>query len=247
LDLDSSLQNRTALITGASRGVGAVISRLLAERGIDTAINFRSKRTRAELVANEVRALGRKACLVQADLTDTAGVRRMMGEIGAAFGKLDILVLNASGGLEKDKPESYAMDLNLRAQLDTLDAALPLMPRGACVIFVTSHWAHFLGQKPVHGQYAAVATSKKAGEEALLARLRQFEQLGLRLGIVSADMIDGTITPKLLQKSQPGLIAARREQVGALPTVEEFAREIANAATDATRPNGHISFVGPTD
>jgi 3-oxoacyl-[acyl-carrier protein] reductase len=245
------LQNRqdhkVALVTGASRGVGAAVSRLLAGRGLDVAVNFRSKRARAQAVAREVEARGRRALLVQADLTDPPGVERMMIEIERALARLDVLVLNASGGLEKGKPASYAMDLNLSAQVHTLSAAIPLMPRGGSIVFVTSHWAHFYGRKPVYEAYESIAASKKAGEDALRARLPEFESLGLRLAIVSGDVIDGTITPKLLERTQPGLIAARRAEVGTLPSVEEFAAAIVDAALDSGRASGAVSFVGPTD
>jgi hypothetical protein len=60
-------------------------------------------------------------------------------------------------------------------------------------------------------------------------------------------MIDGTITPKLLERAQRGLIASRRGQIGALPTVQEFAAAIVDAAADSRQPNGHVSFVGPID
>jgi len=54
-------------------------------------------------------------------------------------------VLNASGGLEKDKPASYAMELNFTAQVRMLEAVLPLMPAGSCVVFVTSGHVTFVG------------------------------------------------------------------------------------------------------
>ncbi len=57
-------------------------------------------------------------------------------------------------------------------------------------------------------------------------------------------MIEGTITPKLLNRAQPGALAARREQAGALPTIEEFARAIVDAAADSAQPSGHTIFVG---
>src|SRR5262245_8183567 len=98
-----SLMNKVALVTGASRGIGAAVARLLAERGADVVINFRSKGSRAEDVANQVQSLGRRPLLVQADLVDRSSVAQMMAEVRDTFGRLDILVLNASGGLEKDK------------------------------------------------------------------------------------------------------------------------------------------------
>jgi NAD(P)-dependent dehydrogenase (short-subunit alcohol dehydrogenase family) len=235
------------LVTGASRGIGAAVALLLAKQGADVAINFRSKGSRAEDIATQVRGLGQRALLAQADLTDATSVETMVRAVAHTFGRLDILVLNASGGLEKGKPASYALELNLTAQVRMLEAALPLMPSGGCVVFVTSHLAHFYGRKPVYAAYEGIAASKKAGEDALRARIAEFEMRGVRLAIVSGDMIDGTITPKLLERTQRGLIESRRGQAGALPTVEEFAAAIVDAAADAGRPNGHVSFVGATD
>ena len=234
-------------MTGASRGIGAAVALQLAEQGADVAINFRSKGSRAGEIARQVQAQGRRALLTQADLTDAVGVEAMGRAVAHAFGRLDILVLNASGGLEKGKPVSYAMELNLGAQVRTLESVLPLMPRGGCVVFVTSHLAHFYGSKPVYAAYEGIAASKKAGEDALRARIPEFEARGVRLAVVSGDMIEGTITPKLLERTQRGLIESRRGQAGTLPTVQEFAAAIVDAAADARRPNGHVSFVGATD
>jgi 3-oxoacyl-[acyl-carrier protein] reductase len=241
------LLGRTALVTGASRGIGAAVALMMAEEGADVGVNYRSKGSRAEEIANQIRALGRRALLAQADLTDQGGVDAMARSVEGAFGGLSDLVLNASGGLEKGKPASYAMELNLTAQVRTLEAVLPLMRSGGAVVFVTSHLAHFYGRKPVYSAYEGIAASKKAGEDELRSRIPQFEARGIRLAIVSGDMIEGTITPKLLERTQRGLIESRRVQAGALPTVQEFAAAIVDAAADARRPNGHVSFVGPTD
>src|SRR5258708_37888941 len=116
---------------------------MLAEQGADVAINFRSKGSRAEDIASQVRGLGRRALLAQADLTDANSVEAMARAVARTFGRLDILVLNASGGLEKGKPASYAMELNLTAQVRMLGAALPLVPKGGWVVFVTSLLAPF--------------------------------------------------------------------------------------------------------
>jgi 3-oxoacyl-[acyl-carrier protein] reductase len=235
------------LVTGASRGIGAAVALLFAEQGADLVINYRSKGTRADEIARQIQALGRRALPARADLTVASEVEDMARAAREAFGRLDILVLNASGGLEKDKPPAYAMQLNLTAQVRMLEAALPLMPRGACVVFVTSHLAHFYGSKPVYAAYEGIAASKKAGEDALRARLPEFAALGVRLAIVSGDMIEGTITPKLLERTQRGLIELRRGQAGELPTVQEFAAAIVGAAADTQRSSGEVTFVGPTD
>jgi NAD(P)-dependent dehydrogenase (short-subunit alcohol dehydrogenase family) len=244
--VQAAFDSQIAVVTGASRGIGASVALQLAEHGADVVINFRSKGSRAEVVAEQVERLGRRALLAQADLTDPADLQGLAGAITQVFGRLDLLVLNASGGLEKDKPASYAMLLNMTAQIQTVDALLPLMPHGSCIVFVTSHWAHFYGQEPVLPAYEPIAASKKAGEEALRARIPEFAARGIRLLVVSGDVIEGTITPKLLERSQPGTIATRREQVGAFPTVAEFAEAIVATAADRGLPSGHTVFVGST-
>jgi 3-oxoacyl-[acyl-carrier protein] reductase len=227
----ADLVGKTALVTGASRGIGASVARLLAARGADVVLNYHSKRARAEKIADEIRAAGRSALIVQADLTQDSDVRAMIHGVRTEFEHLDILILNASGGLEKDKPPDYPMQLNLHAQVRLVDAALPLIPSGGRIIFVTSHLAHFHGERAVQGAYEVVAASKHAGEQALRGRSSEFGALGIGFVVVSGDMIEGTITPKLLERLSKGTIAARRREAGTLPTVDEFANAIANAAS----------------
>ena len=105
----SALDGRIALVTGASRGIGASVAKNLASKGADIAINYHSKASRAEDVAADIRALGRRALLIQADMTNTGDMARMIESLRKEYGRLDVLVLNASGGLEKGKPADYAM------------------------------------------------------------------------------------------------------------------------------------------
>ena len=243
----ADLDGKIALVTGASRGIGAEVARGLAARGADVVINYRSKGGRAEEVAAAVRALGRRTLLAQADLTDGAATRAMFDLISETWGRLDLLILNASGGLEKDRPAGYAMELNAAAQERTLDAALPLMRPGGRIVFVTSHLAHFHGQKPGYTPYDEVAASKRAGEDALRARVPELTAHGIRLIVVSGDVIEGTITPRLMEREQPGLIEARRAVAGVLPTVEGFARALVGAAVDPDLTSGATVFVGSVD
>ncbi|MAB20505.1 MAG: short chain dehydrogenase, partial [Microbacterium sp.] len=126
-----SLTGKTALVTGSSRGIGADTARYLAQAGADVVINFRNKAPRAEKLATELRELGVRVLVVGADLTDADSVAAMFDEVARAFGSLDILVLNASGGMESNVAEDYALTLNRDAQVRTLETALPLLPQGA--------------------------------------------------------------------------------------------------------------------
>lgn len=242
----SNQTSKLALVTGASRGVGAEVARQLARNGADVIINYRSKAPRAQRVAGAVAALGRRAFLAPADISHAADIDAMMNVVREA-GTLDYLILNASGGLEKGMGPDYAMQLNLTAQVRLADAALPLMKRGGRIVFVTSHLAHFYHDKPMDGIYAPVAASKRAGEDALRAKLDEFAQRGVSLVVVSGDMIEGTITPKLLERAQRGTIETRREQVGKLPDVAEFARAIVVAATNENLASGATIYVGNVD
>lgn len=238
---------RAALVTGASRGVGAATARFLAVRGYAVVVNYRNKARRAEAVVAEVEAAGRKGWIAQADLTDADQTAAMFEQVAREPGHLDLLVLNASGGLEKGMAEDYAMQVNLLAQTRALDLALPLLNERSRVVFVTSHLAHFHGQKPVYPAYEPVAASKRAGETALRERIPELEAKGISLVVVSGDLIDGSITPRLMERQAPGLIDARRDEAGGLPTVEEFAEAIADAAVDDALATGDTVFVGSTE
>jgi 3-oxoacyl-[acyl-carrier protein] reductase len=245
------LKGRVALVTGSSRGIGAATVLALAERGCHVVINYRSKASRAEEVAAQATALGVRALLVGADITVEADVQAMMHRIKEEFGRLDILVLNASGGLEADlvaqNPE-YPMLLNRDAQLWTLEHALPLMPPGTGrAVFVTSHWAHFYGRAAQYAMYEPVARSKHEGEKALLARIPDLENRGVRLVRVSGDLVEGSITSKLMDRAGPGLIEARRREAGWLPTADNMAAAIVRACGDDTLEQGAILYVGETN
>lgn len=238
-----SLTGKVALVTGSSRGIGADTIRYFAEAGADVVINFRNKAPRAEKLANEVRALGRRALVVGADLTDPASVGEMFAAVKAEFGGLDILVLNASGGMEANMGEDYALRLNRDAQVDVLQTALPLLREGGRIVFVTSHQAHFIRTTATMPEYEPVALSKRAGEDALRELIPTIEAQGVDFVVVSGDMIEGTITATLLERANPGAISQRRESAGRLYNVSEFAAEVAQAAIDEV-PADHTRLIG---
>ena len=237
-----TLADKIILVTGASRGIGAVTARVLARAGARVILNYRNKGARAEKVA-----AGGKAWTIQCDITVSQEVDSMLDEIRREFGFLNFLILNASGGLEKGKGEDYSMFLNCTAQVDLLKKAFPLLRPQGRTIFVTSHLAHFYGQKPVYPGYEPVAIGKLAGEKELRAMIPQLATRKIELIVVSGDMIEGTITPKLLNRTNRGLIEFRREQAVRLPTVEEFGQAIAEAVADPRLQSGATVYVGGTD
>ncbi|PMC76582.1 SDR family oxidoreductase [Brachybacterium sp. UMB0905] len=239
----SALAGKTAVVTGSSRGVGAATAALLAEQGANVVVNYRQKAPRANKVVSGIQEKGRQAVAVGADLTDADAVATLMDTAVDTFGGLDLLVLNASGGMEKDLGEDYAMRLNRDAQSDALTAGLARMTNGGRVVFVTSHQAHFIDDVETMPEYEQVARSKRAGENALTARIKEMSAKGVSFVVVSADMIEGTVTATLLDRARPGALEARREAAGKLYSVEEFAAEIVRMAT-ADVETGHVELVG---
>ncbi|MBF4569366.1 SDR family oxidoreductase [Plantibacter sp. VKM Ac-2880] len=240
-----SLAGKNVLVTGSSRGIGADTIRYFAGAGANVVINYRNKEARAVKLADEVRALGVQAVVVGADLTDPASVAAMFATTKAELGDLDVLVLNASGGMESGMAEDYAMQLNRDAQVSVVEHAMPMLRRGSRVVFVTSHQAHFIRTTPTMPEYVPVATSKRAGEDALRAKQDDFDAAGVDFVVVSGDMIEGTITATLLERANPGAISSRKESAGRLYNVGEFAAEVAAAAVEPI-PENHTRYVGDT-
>lgn len=116
---DLELENRIALVTGGSRGIGRACCELIAKSGADVAINYVGNRQAAEETAALVEAAGRRAMIVQADVSSAADVDRMVAEVEEKLGPIDLLVNNA--GIfdyvthEETTPEEWqrTLDINL--------------------------------------------------------------------------------------------------------------------------------------
>jgi 3-oxoacyl-[acyl-carrier protein] reductase len=94
------LKGKTALVTGASRGIGRSIALTLAKEGVNVGVNYSGNREKAEQVVDEIQKLGSQAIAIQANVTDADSVKAMVKEVIGTFGSLDILVNNA--GITRD-------------------------------------------------------------------------------------------------------------------------------------------------
>jgi NAD(P)-dependent dehydrogenase (short-subunit alcohol dehydrogenase family) len=240
-----SLVGKRALVTGSSRGIGSETVGYFAQAGASVVVNFRNKEARAQKIVDGIREAGGTAIAVGADLTDPASVGAMFQTAQDEFGGLDILVMNASGGMEAGMGEDYAMRLNRDSQVNLLKAALPVLADNARVVFVTSHQAHFIRTTPTMPEYEPVALSKRAGEDALRDLIPTLAERGIGFVVVSGDMIEGTITATLLERANPGAIDARKSAAGKLYNVSEFAAEVALAAVEPV-PADNTRLVGDT-
>ncbi len=238
-----TLAGKRALVTGSSRGIGADTIGYFAEAGATVVVNYRNKEARALKLVASLEAAGATAIAVGADLTDDSSVATLFDTIATELGGLDILVMNASGGMESGMAADYAMQLNRDAQVHLLTTALPLLAPGARVVFVTSHQAHFIKTVETMPEYLPVALSKRAGEDALRDMIPMLEDAGIEFVVVSGDMIEGTITATLLERSNPGALGLRKEAAGRLYNVSEFAAEVALAAVEPI-PENNTRYVG---
>lgn len=129
------LSGKTALVTGASGGIGSAIARALAIQGADVALHYHAREAAARQVAEEVEALGRRAIVLQADLRDGASLQNLWRETEAGFGAVNILVNNAgllkTSFLAMTSEASWdeVLDVNLKAAFGLSKLAARAMNR----------------------------------------------------------------------------------------------------------------------
>jgi NAD(P)-dependent dehydrogenase (short-subunit alcohol dehydrogenase family) len=149
------LANRTALITGASRGIGRARAHSLAKAGARVLIHYRQGRDEADSVVAEIRAAGGCADAVQADLASPDGVISLSTQVRKAVGeRLDILIANAGigkpGRIEDHTVEDFdrLFAINVRSAFFLVQQLLPLLGEGPNIILVSSLAAHAVPGSP---------------------------------------------------------------------------------------------------
>ena len=150
------------------------------------------------------RGLGGSATIAPLDLAENDSIAKLAHALKERWSGLDILVLNASGGMESGMAEDYALALNRDAQVNVLEAATPLLVDGSRVVFVTSHQAHFIRTTPTMPEYEAVALSKRAGEDALRERIPALAERGIGFGKGLREIwIQASYNPVLDRQGRP--------------------------------------------
>lgn len=160
-------QNKVALITGSGRGIGQAIALHFARQGADIVVNFFRNRAPAEETAEQIRALGRRALVVKADVGELEGIETLLAETEQEFGALDILICNAASGYnrpvmeQKIKGWDWTMNINARSALFCAQRAVPLMQKrgGGAIVNLSSP-----GSFRVLPEYVVVGASKAALE-----------------------------------------------------------------------------------
>ncbi|WP_170289713.1 SDR family NAD(P)-dependent oxidoreductase [Cytobacillus depressus] len=160
------LQNKVAIVTGSSRGIGAATAVLLAKAGADVVINYHSSEKEALNVLAEVETIGRKGKVVQADVRTTEGVKTLVDETIREFGKVDILINNANINFafkpftEMSWEEfSYKLNNEMSSAFHLCQEVVPYMEKqgGGKIVLISST----LSRTPSHG-FIAHGTAKAA-------------------------------------------------------------------------------------
>ena len=226
----SSLTGKIALVTGGNRGIGAACSLALAKAGCDVAINFRTRIKEAQEIEAQVRALGRRAVAVQADVSQSAAVAAMVQVIERDLGAVGILVNNA-GIARRQKIEDITeadwneiLDVNLKSAFLVTQAVLPKM-RG-------QHWGRIINMSSVAAQLGGVVGPHYASSKAGLHGLTHsyaglLAKEGITANAVSPALID-TEMVRANSLARPHLIPVER-----FGTAEEIASVVVILAENA--------------
>lgn len=200
------LTGKKALVTGASRGIGRGIALALAKQGTDVAVNYRSNVEEANKVVEEIKALGREAFAVQADVSKTEEVIRAFGEIKERWNKLDILVNNAGIAqtvpIEQMTEEQWdqVLETNLKSQFLCTKEAMKLMSSGGKIICLSSIASGGVGVG--FGNTAAYVASK-GGVIGLVEDLAvELAPKGININAIAPGIIETDMTKEFLANEQ---------------------------------------------
>jgi 3-oxoacyl-[acyl-carrier protein] reductase len=192
-----TLIGKRALVTGASRGIGAEIAKALAAEGADVAVTYEKSAERAAEVVGAIKAKGRRAVAIQADSADVAAVQASVEKAVTELGGLDILVNNAGIlRLSELKDISLAdidalLNVNVRAPIVASKAALPHLGKGGRIISIGSYFADRV-PTPILGVYAASKSALIAFTKALARELGPKE---VTVNLVQPGSIDTDMNP----------------------------------------------------
>ncbi|MEU7801481.1 3-oxoacyl-ACP reductase family protein [Micromonospora arborensis] len=162
--MTTTLNDKVALVTGGSRGIGAGIALRLAEDGADVALTYRQDAERATAVVKQIEAMGRRALAIQADGADPSAVRGAVDRAAADLGRLDILVNNAAvflvGAMDElgSAEVEQTIAVNIRAPYVAVQAALRHLGDGGRIISIGSN----VGERAVFPGLTLYSMSKTA-------------------------------------------------------------------------------------
>jgi 3-oxoacyl-[acyl-carrier protein] reductase len=195
--MSKKLEGKTALVTGASRGIGAAIAKRLAAEGAKVAITYARGADSAASVIKAIESAGGKAIAIQADATDPKAVRAAIDKAVSSLGKLDILVNNAGTAIPKKFEETtleeidQVINLNIRGVFLTTQAALKQMNNGGRIISIGS----CVGERMMTPGLVPYSATKGAIRMFTQGLSREVGDRGITVNNVQPGPIDTDLNP----------------------------------------------------
>jgi len=217
-----NLKGRIALVTGASRGIGAGIATALARAGADVAVNYRVRADAAQNVCREIVALGQRAMAVQADVSLSPEVRRMVAEVEARLGPVDILVNNAAMSHPQKFEDITEADWD---EMITVNLKSAFLVTQATVAGMRQRkWGRIINISSQAAQTGGIVGAHYAASKAGMLGLTRFCASSMAKEGVTAN----TVCPALIKTEMLGLVPAKPEMIpmGHFGEVEDVASAV---------------------
>ncbi|HPL71576.1 MAG TPA: SDR family NAD(P)-dependent oxidoreductase [Rectinema sp.] len=233
----NSLKGKKALVTGGASGIGRAISLELANMGAALIIHYHRSKESAESLAAQIHSSGGKAEVVQADLTEEAGVQALTDFVIERWDNLDVLVNNAGDLVGRHKLEEVQMDfyrkvvaVNLDSNVLVTRAMIPLLKKSGCASIV--NLASLAGRKGGHGGSAIYSMTKGAILTLTRALSTELAPYGIRVNAVAPGFILGSAFHAIHTSEESKQATIRDIPLKRAGTCEDVARAVAFLASE---------------
>ncbi|MGF7182012.1 3-oxoacyl-ACP reductase family protein [Tunturiibacter psychrotolerans] len=226
----SKLNNKVALVTGGSRGIGAGIAKRLAADGANVAITYTKGADAAQAVVKEIESTGRKAIAIQADAADAAAVKAAVEKTVATLGRLDVLVNNAGTAIPKTFEETTleemdrVIDINIRGVFVATQAALKHMKEGGRIITIGS----CVGERMMTPGLVPYSATKGAVKMFTQGLSREVGGRGITVNNVQPGPIDTDLNPAAGDWAEPQVAATALKRYGHVDEVAALVSFVAS-------------------
>ena len=230
------MTTKTALVTGASRGIGRAVAVALAQAGYDVAINYSSNVSAAEEVAQAVKECGQKAILVQGDVSRKEEAERIVAETQKEFSHIDVLVNNA--GITRDTLVRRMKEADWDAVLNTNLKGVFLMTQAVIGDMFKQRRGVIINMSSVVGVTGNIGQANYAAAKAGVigltkANAKEFAARGIRVNAIAPGFIHTDMTSGLPDKIKESLI--KQIPLGAMGDPEDIAAAVRFLASDEAK------------